>query len=196
MLKLEVNFSYCRNTKMIKFIHKCFHNHTWQCMWVCMCVWVRVCVCVVCVCSMVCVVCVCAYVRVCVRASLVKWPGNQSTNWTNWKVVGSTFGVATLVLLFFFEEETLLTLLHCTQLYKWGRNANYLWSLGTWGAHTIALGHDKAPPASGLLALPQVDLSALALSTWEVPGHPITSLGWCDHSVAARDFTFALSVCV
>ena len=107
MLKLEVNFSYCRNTKMIKFIHKCFHNHTWQCMWVCMCVWVRVCVCVVCVCSMVCVVCVCAYVRVCVRASLVKWPGNQSTNWTNWKVVGSILGVATLVLLFFLEEETL-----------------------------------------------------------------------------------------
>jgi len=38
--------------------------------------------------------------------------------------VGSIPDVATLVLLLFLEQETLLTLLQSTQLYKWGAGVN------------------------------------------------------------------------
>ena len=43
---------------------------------------------------------------------------------TNQKVVGLIPGVTTLVLLLFLEQETLLTLLQSTQLYKWEPGVN------------------------------------------------------------------------
>ena len=47
-----------------------------------------------------------------------------------------------------------------------------------------------------VLALPQVDLLAPALSAWVAPRHPSAgSLGQCDHLAAARDF-FTFWVCV
>ena len=66
---------------------------------------------------------------------------------------------------------------------------------GTLGAHTITLG--MVQPHLGVLALPQVDLPALALSAWVVPSHPSASLGQCDSLMAAEDNFFCfLCVCL
>ena len=50
-------------------------------------------------------------------------------------------------------------------------------------------------PTCGVLALPQVDLSALALSARVFPRHPNASLGRRDRLVAVRDFALCVCVC-
>ena len=47
-----------------------------------------------------------------------------------------------------------------------------------------------------LLTLPQVDLPALAFSSWIVPRYPTASLNQCDCWAAARHFTYFLCVYV
>ena len=51
-------------------------------------------------------------------------------------------------------------------------------------------------PTCRVLAFLQMDLPALALSTWVLPRHPSAPLGRCDHLVAAKDFAFTFFACV
>ena len=67
----------------------------------------------------------------------------------------------------------------------------------TLGAHTVTLRHGKAP-LWGSSHILYVNLPALALafSVCIVPRCFSVSLGWGDRSAAAKDFAFALCVCV